>query len=1143
MRLLLSKSTMVCAKGRNETPFSRFPIFTAFFNPHQLMKKLLVLLSLVVALHRVSAVSDYEPFANATTNGGSPYTVGLPLCSGFLAQGTAPQVLATNATGGVWGCVSNEAGAPVTGIPVITSGNLTYPGLTNNLGNSLSIPPATGNMGRLTLPFQVGSGQCYYSFLLQVTNVSTLNTANTANFFAGFQDTLGAGRAAIARAQAYVAATKSGSGYVLGIGKNSPSVAHTVYDTTVHNVGDVLLVVGSYDYTTTGHPAKLWINPATNTFGAGTPPSATVTATTGSAELNSPGIQSFVLGCFTAPPPGCVVDDLRVGLTWALVTGAPDIQTQPASQTTNAGTTATFSVFATGAAPLSYQWMNSSGNLSDGGQIVGSSTATLSITNCTLNNVDTYSVIVSNAYGSITSSVASLNVNDPWIDSPPSPQTLPPQSTAVFTVVAGGVPTLTYGWLKDGVPLSDGGNISGSETASLTVSDLSFSDAGGYSVSVTNGLGSVVQSTAAQLNITDPAIIGQPESSTNNYGTTASFQVTAEGQSSISYQWYQQGVGPLSDGGGISGSQSNTLTLTGVSYTNAGTYYVTATDLNGSAPSSPATLTVIEPIITAQPVSATVAQGNAATFSVTAIGAPTITYQWSKNGVAYSGDGGNITGSQTSTLTVSGVSAADDGSYSVLVTDASGMSAASTNAVLTVLTQPSITAQPSPLTLTPGNNATFAVGTSGAAPITYQWYSNSVLVASGTNFAYTLTNVQLGMSGGFSVIVSNALGAATSSVVPLTIVPSIHLYNTNLVVVRVGNGAEAQDFTGSSVFLDQYTTGGAYLNTVCIPDSGASALIEIAPDVNGSTLTGTELSLSEDGLELVLSGYNTPRPYSATLFTSTSSAVPRGVALINSGAHYLLPISDHTAFNDTYFRGAASDGTNNFWGAGNAGGTYYFGLGAPAVTVQSAFANLRSVDIFNGDLFIVSGASGDIGILEWTGLPTNAVAPVELFIPGATPTDLAVDPTSTIMYLGTSVGIMKYQFDGTFWDFQYTITGNAVRYVTADFTQSPPVVYATTSDSTSDRLLAIVDNGIGSAETVLATAGVNQNFRGVRFGPGEPFFNFSTDPSDIILTWNGLYNLQASTNAAGQYVTIPSATSPYTNAFTNASQLYFRLQQ
>ena len=248
-----------------------------------------------------------------------------------------------------------------------------------------------------------------------MTDVSTLSTANTVNFFAGFQDTIGPQRASIARAQAYVAATKSGSGYVLGVGKSPPAVARTVYDTNVHNVGDVLLVVGSYDYGTTGHPASMWINPSSNSFGAATPPTPTLVTTNGTAEL-TPAVQSFVLGCFTAPPPGCEVDDLRVGLTWAVVTGrAKDIQTQPASQTTNAGTTATFTVAATGAAPLSYQWLRETTNLTDGGKIGGSGTATLSVTNCNLTDADSYSVIISNAYGSVTSSVVTLAVNDPWV--------------------------------------------------------------------------------------------------------------------------------------------------------------------------------------------------------------------------------------------------------------------------------------------------------------------------------------------------------------------------------------------------------------------------------------------------------------------------------------------------------------------------------------------------------------------------------------------------------------------------------------------------------------------------------------------------------------------------------------------------------
>ena len=152
------------------------------------------------------------------------------------------------------------------------------------------------------------------------------------------------------------------SGYQLGIARNSNTSSDWVFDTTQRNTNDVLFIVASYDYDS--HTANLWIDPSASTFGAATAPTPTITATAGS-DLNTSGIHAFVLGCRTNAPPACLVDDLRIGTAWALVTGGLAFGTQPLDQTLNAGTTAAFSVTASGAPTLDLsmakKWRHSSG--------------------------------------------------------------------------------------------------------------------------------------------------------------------------------------------------------------------------------------------------------------------------------------------------------------------------------------------------------------------------------------------------------------------------------------------------------------------------------------------------------------------------------------------------------------------------------------------------------------------------------------------------------------------------------------------------------------------------------------------------------------------------------------------------------------
>jgi hypothetical protein len=88
----------------------------------------------------------------------------------------------------------------------------------------------------------------------------------------------------------------------------------------------------------------------------------------------------------------------------------PQIITNPQDVTTTNGAAASFNVSASGSAPLNYQWQRNGFNLQDIGNISGSTSATLSLATVTTNDVAGYVVIVGNAFGSVTSSVANLNI-------------------------------------------------------------------------------------------------------------------------------------------------------------------------------------------------------------------------------------------------------------------------------------------------------------------------------------------------------------------------------------------------------------------------------------------------------------------------------------------------------------------------------------------------------------------------------------------------------------------------------------------------------------------------------------------------------------------------------------------------------------
>ncbi len=352
--------------------------------------------------------------------------------------------------------------------------------------------------------------------------------------------------------------------------------------------------------------------------------------------------------------------------------GPPAIILQPASQMVDSGCSVTLTVAVTGALPLSCQWSLNRTNLA------GETNVTLVLTNIQLSQTGDYAVSVTNALGSVLSSNALLTVElaPPVITDEPVSLTNLAGTAASFTVTAGGSLPQGYQWLQNGSELSDGGEISGSATTNLVLSNVQDADAANYAVVITNIAGSVTSSVASLMVLDLPAIMDQPTNETVLAGSTATFTVLASGTAPLAYQWLENGA-PLTDGGTIFGSATSVLTLTDVGPADAADYSVEVTNLAGSETSQSATLTVDSPpTIASQPAGVTNHPGRAAYFAVTANGTAPLSYQWVFNGT-------NLAGATNSTLTLFKIQTAQAGAYSVWVTNPYG-AILSSNAVLMV---------------------------------------------------------------------------------------------------------------------------------------------------------------------------------------------------------------------------------------------------------------------------------------------------------------------------------------------------------------------------------------------------------------------------------------------------------------------------
>lgn len=257
---------------------------------------------------------------------------------------------------------------------------------------------------------------------------------------------------------------------------------------------------------------------------------------------------------------------------------APTITTHPANVTVNAGATATFSVVATGSP--NYQWRK------DGADLAGATGATLTLTNVSVADAGKYSVLVS----SLVSNDATLTVNPipaaPVITGQPRTVFSIVGGSATFTVVATGVPSPTYQWLKDSVP------IPGATGATLSLGGLTFADAANYVVVATNQHGSVTSS-AATLVIDAaaiaPAIVAQPPANlTLLAGQSLVLNVSSLG-SGLRYQW-RRVIGGVTSA--IPDATSSIYTRKPLAITDAGVYYCVVSNSAGSVDSARCTVFV-----------------------------------------------------------------------------------------------------------------------------------------------------------------------------------------------------------------------------------------------------------------------------------------------------------------------------------------------------------------------------------------------------------------------------------------------------------------------------------------------------------------------------------------------------------------------
>jgi hypothetical protein len=320
----------------------------------------------------------------------------------------------------------------------------------------------------------------------------------------------------------------------------------------------------------------------------------------------------------------------------------------------------------------------------------------------------------------------------------------------------------------------------------------------------------------------------------------------------------------------------------------------------------------------------------------------------------------------------------------------------------------------------------------------------------------------------------------------------------NIVVARYGDGVAALSAASTSIFLEEWTTGGVLVQTIAVPTSVSGA--NLALTGAGSSTSEGALTISPNGRYISFGGYNAASG-TAAIAGTTSAATNRvaGILDLTTGA-----IDTRTAttngFSAGNIRAVVTDGTN-VWMAGSNTGPQTIAVGTVGASVQLSTTptNLRRIEIFNGQLYVSSASGVFQGVSTLgTGIPTTS---------GQTTTALSGFPTAAgpssydfwfadanTVYvaddrtLASSGGVQKWALSAGTWSLQYTL-GSAngltagMRGLTGVNNSGTVTLYGTSADAAS-KLLTATDTGVATtAFLTLATAGTNTAYRGLEFAP------------------------------------------------------------
>jgi hypothetical protein len=358
---------------------------------------------------------------------------------------------------------------------------------------------------------------------------------------------------------------------------------------------------------------------------------------------------------------------------------------------------------------------------------------------------------------------------------------------------------------------------------------------------------------------------------------------------------------------------------------------------------------------------------------------------------------------------------------------------------------------------------------------------------------------------------------ATLALVCLTSANAANITVGNLLVERIGNGSTALSSSSVNIAVLEYSPTGTAVQT--------------------NTFTGS--NLQTDSGSANSNGYlNSYKGFVAVTGHNSAAGVPSVVdlnnkvtSIIDNTGNVVTRVTHPTGgnsgnppspYNKNNYRSAIATSANTFYTSGHSTGTpitggvwYYNGSTFTQLSSTNQHTNLRNIEIFNNQLYVSSGSGTNIGINKiGNGLATIPGQNITLEInmgTGANPYGFVMFDTDNNSLLDTAFianditstggGLQKWTLNGGAWANSYNLlfdgatsgTGTltelatsgfaGIRGLTGDYNATTGAfrLFATTTETSNNRLVSILDNGAAtpSTYTVLASAGTNYVFRGV----------------------------------------------------------------